>query len=70
MTVTRESILADCEKNLKGVDSAKVADIIWSIYSSDNREEMIGTIKGLTEGEEEQEFIDKIARLVDHYDSK
>jgi len=47
-----------------------VADIIWSIYSSDNREEMIGTIKGLTEGEEEQEFIDKIARLVDHYDSK
>lgn len=70
MTVTREQILADCEKNLKGVDPERVADIVWSIYTSDNREEMIGTIKGLVEGEEEQLFIDRIARLVDHYDSK
>ena len=73
MTVTREQILADCELYLMDTDVnvPLLAEIVYKVYSTphQDRDRMIGEIKP-TLSEDNQLFIDQVARLVAHYDSK
>ena len=73
MTVTRDSILKDCKLYLKDtdVDSDKLAEVVWRVYQTEplKRAELMGAIKPQLP-EDDQYFLDNVARLVAHYDSK
>ena len=72
MTVTREQILKDCNLYLKDVDIniPLLAEIVYKVYSTAPQERirMLGEIKP-TLTEDNQLFIDNVARLVTHYDN-
>ena len=73
MTVTRDDILADCRLYLKdsSVDADKLAEVVWRVYATEpqQRAELMGAIKPQLP-EDDQYFLDNVARLVAHYDSK
>jgi len=73
MTVTREQILKDCQLYLVNTDVnvPLLAEIVYKVYSTppQERTKMLGEIKP-TLSEDNQLFIDQVARLVAHYDSK
>jgi hypothetical protein len=72
MTVTREQILKDCQLYLKDTDIniPLLAEIVYKVYSTapQERSRMLGEIKP-TLTEDNQLFVDNVARLVTHYDN-